>query len=138
MKRDFIRYASHEIRTPLNILSIGLKLLKTDIINPSISQEKLKEMIQEMNNTCQMAISVLEDLAVEEKLDAGLMKLVQTELSITSFLRDTIVPFKLKVLIIVEITDMLCLYSMLLLLFISLIGSWRWDTLHLNIYSHPQ
>ena len=97
MKRDFIRYASHEIRTPLNILSIGLKLLKNDVTNPVISQDQLKETIQEMRNTCHMAKSVLEDLVVEEKLDEGLMKLVQTELSITSFLKETIIPFKLKV-----------------------------------------
>jgi signal transduction histidine kinase len=87
MKRMFVRYVSHEIRTPLNTVSMGLKLLQS-LKNPTKShhhhhassssvfdQNGAFDMVDEIKESCDIAIDILNDLLLYEKLEGGILSL---------------------------------------------------------------
>jgi signal transduction histidine kinase len=97
MKRTFVRYVSHEIRTPLNTVSMGLKLIqdlkqrqeekkarKLEAIaegnhaakeEAGSEDEDIFEMTDEIKESCDIAINILNDLLLYEKMEGGLLEL---------------------------------------------------------------
>jgi hypothetical protein len=84
MKRTFVRYMSHEIRTPLNTVSMGLKLIQdmkssraSDDSSLRVVQEEedVFDMADEIKESCDIAINILNDLLMYEKMEGGLMVL---------------------------------------------------------------
>jgi signal transduction histidine kinase len=109
-KRMFVRYVSHEIRTPLHITLLGLshldqllkvedeqesKLCDTEIVTlptgesnqnqNKILQEVRNEVSQtlaEVHGSCEVAVNVVNDLLLFEKLDSGLFSLVRSHVDV--------------------------------------------------------
>jgi signal transduction histidine kinase/CheY-like chemotaxis protein len=95
MKRTFVRYVSHEVRTPLNTVSMGLKLIQSlDVASKkksrresrngsTSSKESSKEaskllaevfvMAEEIRESCDIAVDILDDLLLYEKLEGNIL-----------------------------------------------------------------
>lgn len=70
LKRTFVRYVSHEIRSPMNVSLAGLEMVKSEIIGTNASKS-LVELIGEIYEANEIAITILSDLLHYESLDAG-------------------------------------------------------------------
>ena len=106
-KRQFVRYISHEIRTPLNVVLLGFQLLCTEMTNfPHRLQQGQQgyieqfsdwlELIQDISQSADTAISVLNDLMSYDKLDTGMMVIEREVLAIWDLIRTTIHPFSVQ------------------------------------------
>ena len=76
----FIREIGHEIRTPLNCAYIGLECLSDSILNShnsnnSNNMNKNKESIEDIKQSLQDAIQVLNDLLLFDKLESGTLNM---------------------------------------------------------------
>lgn len=100
-KRLFVRYISHEIRTPLNTVHLGLVFLHSDIkrllshlsssVRPEASTEvsiiPIKEwagLVDEIEESAQIAVTVLNDLINYDKVKMGSLSLEASEVHILS------------------------------------------------------
>jgi signal transduction histidine kinase len=95
MKRTFVRYISHEIRTPLNTCTVGLRLVHDIGLNMGIfesaspSDEELEkgindfisilELIDEIKESCEVAVDILDDILLYEKMESGSMQVERKE-----------------------------------------------------------
>jgi signal transduction histidine kinase len=110
MKRLFVRHVSHEIRTPLNIATVGLSLLskltsregrpdddddEKATAAESIMQEQM-DLISEVQESCRVAVSIIDDLLAYEKLDAGLLLLDSSLENVCAFIRATSALFSIQ------------------------------------------
>ena len=96
-KKSFIRYISHEIRTPLNTVCLGLDVLGDDLkksTNP-IDIERC-ETISDISSSCQIALSILNDLLNMDKVESGTLVLEKKLESVLPFLGDAMTAFKLQ------------------------------------------
>ena len=92
MKRIFVRYVSHEIRTPLNTAFLGLQLLKSEA-----AEQSSIDTIDEIKLSIDIAVNILNDLLVYEKLEGNIMELHCKNIQIQELIADTIRPFTLQV-----------------------------------------
>ena len=92
----FVRYISHEIRTPLNTVLMGLQVVHEELTADGAGRDRL-ETIKDVESSCEIAINILNDLLVFDKLEAGILKLEITSLPAYSFIEETIKPFYLQV-----------------------------------------
>ena len=70
IKRKFVRYISHEIRTPLNTVFLGLKLLEKEIMEENPQDPRL-ETIRDTRVSSDIALTVLNELLLFDKLESG-------------------------------------------------------------------
>jgi signal transduction histidine kinase len=96
-KDAFIRYISHEIRTPLNTVFLGMSYIKGELrgIAPLVSEymEPIIETVNEVNECCEVAVSILNDLLTFDKLEEGKMALELKDTDVESFVFETVKPF---------------------------------------------
>ena len=97
IKRLFVRYVSHEIRTPMNTTLLGLNLLQTDLKEGVLDPTVLSEVVSDSTGSCTIAIGILNDLLLYEKIDGGLLTLEKEEMSMWSFVEDTLKVFLIQV-----------------------------------------
>ena len=96
-KKEFIRYISHEIRTPLNTVCLGLDVLGDDLkksANPTDVERC--ETIGDISASCQIALSILNDLLNMDKVESGTLILEKKLESLLPFLGDAMTAFKLQ------------------------------------------
>lgn len=102
-KRVFVRYVSHEIRTPLNITILGLKYLE-DIMTPSNTSQQQQqlttaaamEVLDDVKGSCTIAVEILNDLLLYEKLDDGFLTLAKTKSRLKKFIDEASRIFKIQ------------------------------------------
>eukprot|EP01041_Mallomonas_annulata_P005274 gene5274-10554_t len=92
-RKMFIRYASHGIRNPLDVVLLGLKVLYDDMEKTENNWDRL-ETVQNIKESCNSAITVLDDLLAYDKLESGLSEPSLETFRPWNFLRDTIRPFR--------------------------------------------
>ena len=104
-KRLFVRYVSHEIRTPLNTIHLGLVFLHSDISrylresDGSLSNVMMRqlrawiELVDEIEGSADIAVTVLNDLIYYDKIAMGTLKLELTDIGIVETAINTIRPF---------------------------------------------
>jgi signal transduction histidine kinase len=92
-----VRMVSHEIRTPLNIMYSGLELLKNELFRCGANEESL-DIWNDVSQCTAMAVGILDELLLYEKLESGVMQLDQEDLPLWDLLRDSICPFRLQVI----------------------------------------
>ena len=102
MKRTFVRYVSHEIRTPLNSVWLGLQLLAKEAKKQQqqykdVEMSSLLDLIQDTSHACSIAIDILNDLLLSEKIDDGLMTLETAVVNVQVFVEDVVKSFVLQV-----------------------------------------
>ena len=92
----FIRYVSHEIRTPLNTVFLGLKLLQDDLTLTDSTSERL-ETVRDIKDSCDIAISTLNEVLTFDKLESGAMRLERCKVRAMDFIENAIKPFHVQV-----------------------------------------
>jgi signal transduction histidine kinase len=92
-----VRYISHELRTPLNTAFLGLKLLSSDL-KASKSQKDAEryDTLVDVNMSCTAAVDILNDLLCYEKLESGILELHKENIAVSTFLRDSLLPFSVQ------------------------------------------
>ena len=107
-KRQFVRYISHEIRTPLNVVLLGFQLLAAEMsgfphdeLHGSregyVKQFSLwLQLIDDIAQSAENAICVLNDLMSYDKLDTGTLMIERELLPIWELIRHTIHPFTVQ------------------------------------------
>jgi signal transduction histidine kinase len=107
---NLIRYVSHEMRTPLNTVSMGMSILKEEIrdrmqksglvnANARIAFNEMLETVHQINDSCNVAISTLDDLLTFDKIDENKLVIETEEINPWTLLQDTARPFNLNALI---------------------------------------
>lgn len=98
MKSLFVRYVSHEIRTPMNIAVAGLDvLMRTKKRSQTVqSSEEELDLIDEIQDSCKVAVTILDDLLAYEKLDSGILALDKSEVNVSAFVRTTAALFRIQ------------------------------------------
>ena len=92
----FVRYISHEIRTPLNTVGMGLQVLREDLSSGGTHPDALRT-VTNIETCCEIAVDILNDLLIFDKLDSGILKLELERLNAYEFVVETIHPFYLQV-----------------------------------------
>ena len=111
MKRRFMRFISHEIRTPLNTVCMGLDLLESEI-NPRNKDATLSDdsshrledddvqfwhnILVDVKENSNIAISILNDLLDYDKLETGLLKLEMGQVPIWDLVWRTAKQFNIQ------------------------------------------
>ena len=114
-KLSFIRYISHEIRTPLNTVFLGIGYVKgeiaevekkqaanrylesrgnNDIPYEPISLQTVSEALVDVNESCQVALSILNDLLTVDKIESGKLVIEVEDIDPYKLVVDTFNPFK--------------------------------------------
>lgn len=117
-KRSFVRYVSHEIRTPLNAATLGLQLLDKELhkhiiraqeeenqkqlIGTKGTQEstlykQLLELVADTSQACTIAVDILNDLLMYEKIDGGLLVLEAQEVNLWPYVEEVMKIFSVQV-----------------------------------------
>jgi len=76
-KRTFIRYVSHEVRTPLNAVLMGLNIIQNEEKNTERSH-----LIQEIQNSANSAVEVLNEVLQYDKIESKTLILEMTMVDI--------------------------------------------------------
>ena len=101
IKRIFVRYVSHEIRTPLNSAFLGLQFLRGNFSeNAIVTNQNLQstiEILDEIKYSVDIAVNILDDLLIYEKLEGNIMQLHSKNLHIHQLVTDSIRPLLLQV-----------------------------------------
>lgn len=93
-----MRYVSHEIRTPLNTTLMGLRLLDQQLSDPTNQDEALMlDLIDDCTNSCLVAVDILNDLLLYEKIDGGLLQLELNEIKAWPSICEVLKSFKIQV-----------------------------------------
>lgn len=95
VKEMFMRYMSHEMRTPLNIVMSGLKFIEEDMRRRGDSEARL-ETIVDCHKTCGMAVQVLDEYLIYDKIEKGIYVIEKTEQSVSAFLMSVTTPFRVQ------------------------------------------
>jgi len=92
----FVRYISHEIRTPLNTVYMGLQLLESECRAHNIF--RLKETVKDVKDSCEISLTILNDLLAYDKLEDGVMKLEVDDVFAWNLLQEVMQPFYIQVI----------------------------------------
>lgn len=94
-----MRYISHEMRTPLNTAVLGLnvlinqfnKILKIPLNHICMLTAK------DIQTSCCVAVEILNDMLLYDKIESGLLALELDSISPWSFIKSIIQPFYIQV-----------------------------------------
>mgnify|MGYP005998402307 CR=1 FL=1 len=114
IKRVFVRYVSHEIRTPLNTTQLGLDLLGNEVKEGVTDPAVLTDLISDATSSCAIAITILNDLLMYEKIDGGLLTLERSEMPVWSFVESVMKVFLIQVSVLCSVLT--CVYNKLCML----------------------
>ncbi len=93
----FVRYVSHEIRTPLNITILGLKYLEEELKKENKEAlSSVQDVLDDVKCSCTIAVDILNDLLLYEKLDDGIFTLSLSLIAMIDFFREAINVFKVQ------------------------------------------
>ena len=106
-KRAFVRYISHEIRTPLNTVNVGLKVLSQEVGTLSQtgregqgsfedSKKVLLTLVNEIADSSDAAVDVLNDLINYDKICMGTMILETHVVDFCTLVENACAPFLLQ------------------------------------------
>ncbi|KAJ1407515.1 histidine kinase-like ATPase, partial [Ochromonadaceae sp. CCMP2298] len=111
-KRRFVRFVSHEIRTPMNAVRLGMTLFSTEIdsLVAKLAGKSLEEVMGVLQETvadwrqiavdvqdnCEAAVDVLNDLLNYDKIETGSLKLEFTMVPVWKVLQRTFKSFLLQ------------------------------------------
>jgi len=98
MKRSFVRYVSHEIRTPLNCIKLGLDLARNYTAElPRVTKNKseILDAIIDSASSCSLAVDIMNDLLLYEKMEDGLMELNLGQYEGISLVKDSVNQMKI-------------------------------------------
>lgn len=102
LKEMFMRYISHEIRTPLNTVFVGLQILCDGLKHQGHGQEdsSLVETAEDSKQSCQIAIGILNDMLLYDKIVNGFLSLEMRVLDPLDFIPKVLRPFRIQVTVV--------------------------------------
>ena len=79
-KKIFVSYISHEIRTPLNTVFLGLECVASTLKRIFAKERSdnvvsILETVNDVYSSCEIALSILNDLLMSDKMEGGKMSL---------------------------------------------------------------
>ena len=100
-RQAFIRYISHEIRTPLNTVFLGLEFVTSALkrIPSRIGDDSIRpvmDTVEDICSSCEIAMSILNDLLTFDKLDGGKMALELDYVNCCNFIYSLSKPFNVN------------------------------------------
>eukprot|EP00602_Paraphysomonas_sp_CaronLab_P009108 CAMPEP_0185025882 /NCGR_PEP_ID=MMETSP1103-20130426/9435_1 /TAXON_ID=36769 /ORGANISM="Paraphysomonas bandaiensis, Strain Caron Lab Isolate" /LENGTH=608 /DNA_ID=CAMNT_0027559261 /DNA_START=416 /DNA_END=2242 /DNA_ORIENTATION=- len=97
-QKKFVRYVSHEVRTPLNIVFMGIQLMQShELLQGSSSNARdARVLLNDMQTSCESAVTILNDLLLFDKLREGGMELELKAVDVRKFIRDTVTPLEVQ------------------------------------------
>ena len=100
-KKAFVSYISHEIRTPLNTVFLGLEFVTIALQQISRPENResvvpIVDTISDVYSSCEVAISILNDLLTSDKIDGGKMILDAEVITCCSFFTSSVKPFHIS------------------------------------------
>lgn len=117
VRKMFMRYISHEIRTPLNVVCMGLNLLYKDLTFMSISTcNQCLATLKETQSSCDIAVSILDDMLLFDKVESGLLQLELVSISPWNVFKTSVEPFYVQVSGDTSLSAC-CLYTIVILSF---------------------
>jgi len=90
-----MRYISHEIRTPLNTAFMGLRLLHDEL--QSLGNAECLQMVKDTQESCEVAIGILSEMLMFDKVESGLLVLEREVFSPVNFIKSILSPFSIQV-----------------------------------------
>ena len=90
-----MRYISHEIRTPLNTVFLGLRLLHDEL--QSVDSPDCLQMVKDTQESCQVAIGILSEMLMFDKMESGLLVLEKEIISPVHFIKGIMSAFRTQV-----------------------------------------
>jgi len=85
-KSSFLANMSHEIRTPMNsILGITDILMQKELL-----PDDIEEGLERIYNSCDMLLSIINDLLDFSKIEAGKMELMDAKYKVASLINDSV------------------------------------------------
>ena len=90
----FVSYISHEVRTPLNTAIMGLQVLAEELEG---ADAETKQSLREVRTSCDIAVNVLNELLMFDKLEGGTLMLEKTKAKALELITKTIAPFQIQV-----------------------------------------
>eukprot|EP01031_Cornospumella_fuschlensis_P035427 gene35427-42941_t len=97
-KRIFVRHVSHEIRTPLNTTILGLRLLDQELntVNENRDETLLHDLVSDINSSCAIAVDMLNDLLLYEKMEGGLVSLETADVPVWDLMKEVLKVFRIQ------------------------------------------
>eukprot|EP00602_Paraphysomonas_sp_CaronLab_P009339 CAMPEP_0185037500 /NCGR_PEP_ID=MMETSP1103-20130426/32010_1 /TAXON_ID=36769 /ORGANISM="Paraphysomonas bandaiensis, Strain Caron Lab Isolate" /LENGTH=711 /DNA_ID=CAMNT_0027575499 /DNA_START=90 /DNA_END=2225 /DNA_ORIENTATION=- len=92
-KRDYVSYMSHEIRTPLNAVYMGIQLLTKEWDSVAQNCADFKGILDDVDASCKVAIDILNEFLLANKLEAGSVMLEKEYVSVVRLIQDVADPF---------------------------------------------
>jgi PAS domain S-box-containing protein len=92
LKSDFVSLVSHELRSPLTNINASVELM----INSSLDQDLLQEMLHIVYAQSQQLIHLVEDILDVSQIEAGQMRVRQEPLTLLPIVRHVIGTFQEK------------------------------------------
>ena len=97
-RKAFVRYISHELRTPLNTIFAGIKLAIQQCLSKSYNStnsdatcsNEQKEILQEISLACGVAVEILNEFLMFDKLEQDTLALNQQEIGVIDFMASAI------------------------------------------------
>ena len=93
-KKVYVRYMSHEMRTPLNSVYMGLKLLEMDLrkrsSKDSSNNKECIETLNDITKSCDIALNILNNLLIYDKLEDRNMDLNLEKVSALTFVIESV------------------------------------------------
>ena len=98
IKRLFVQNVSHEVRTPLHSTLGGLGMLGMALDrDPVLDRELLREIVQDATLSCNIAVDIMSELLLYEKIEGGHLSLEREEVSVWDFATEVFKMFLLQV-----------------------------------------
>ncbi|MEO8401799.1 MAG: MHYT domain-containing protein [Gammaproteobacteria bacterium] len=88
IKNEFVAVVSHELRTPLTSIRGSLGLILGGITGEMPS--KMKSLLEIANNNCERLVRLINDILDVEKIEAGKMNFIFTQLDIATVIESAI------------------------------------------------
>ena len=98
-KQAYVRYISHEMRTPMNTVHMGIQFCIDQIPENTINEKEIeyRKSLLEVNNACEVALEILNDLLLYDKLQNGQLTLHKEEVNALDFVTNCLSMFTVQI-----------------------------------------
>ena len=97
IQKLFAKYIADEIRIPLQLSITRLLAVRDTISEQSVESEDTRESLQDVIHSSELAVDVLNEMLLYDRLQSGSVSLEKEDIRIWDFLKEAMKPFLLPV-----------------------------------------
>ena len=97
IQKLFVKYIADEIRIPLQLSITRLLAVRDTISEQSVESEDTRESLQDVIHSSELAVDVLNEMLLYDRLQSGSVSLEKEDIRIWDFLKEAMKPFLLPV-----------------------------------------